>query len=108
MNVLQIGAGGGKSVIAIHQALNKNCPLIVRNEDAKIKIQRLFDKLVNCNGCNIMEANRDKLEVWTYKEFTFAVHEGRYHYDSVVIDDLDLILKDRWKINPLNINFTTC
>lgn len=109
MNVIQLSRGTGKSVIAIHQAMNKRCPLVVPTEAHKAKLLALLEHLVNCNECSILQKHSDKLntKIYTLEEFDKMLTEGKFKDSEVVFDDYDEILAIKTGLNPQKITITT-
>ena len=107
MNIIQIDHGGGKTVLALHQALLKGCPLIVRDEVARDKIKSLVDRFKKIEGGSIIASRANELTVWTYQQFMDAIHSKSYKYNAIVIDDIDLIFQDYYGVKSMDITLTS-
>jgi len=90
--------------MAIRQAENKNCPLIVPDLEHKEKILGIIDSLMQKTTNGEREAlERVKSRVYTWEEseefIVNAIH--------IVIDDMDVILGRLLNVDPNNITITT-
>ena len=109
MNVIQLPAGTGKSVIAIRQAMNKKCPLVVPSISHKNKLLKLLEHLVSCNECSILQKHSDKIttKIYTLEEFDKILSEGKFKDSEVVFDDYDEIMRIKTGLDPNRITITT-
>lgn len=107
MNVIQLTPGTGKSVIAINQAISKNCPVVVPTEAHKDRLYKLADKLWRAEKNVARSWDLQSIEIITIEEFLSKVEEGEYENADLVFDDFDEMIRLRLGINPSRVTITT-
>lgn len=90
MKIIQLPNGYGKSIIAMHAAINNKVPLVVPTSNDVEKLKNVFHEL-KCNNpvdCKIAQMSNLKIIPWS--EY---VDNPKYRkIKNIVIDDFDRIL----------------
>lgn len=105
MKIVQLPDGYGKSIIAIHAAINNKVPLVVPTAEDKDRVLNIFNELKCRNPLDCKVAQSNSLKVITWSEY---LSDSRYRkLKNIVIDDLDKILETQFEIETEGLTITT-
>jgi len=93
--------------MAIHQAVNKKAPLIVKDDNAREKILLFAKNMSECTDCKLVTQDCKALTIYTFKEFLDRYRSGAFKDKEIVIDDCDLLISQLLHLDPDKITITT-
>lgn len=104
MKIIQLPAGYGKSIIALHAAINNKVPLVVPTTRDVERIKSVFNELKCNNPLDCKIAQMAKVDIISWNEYQ---DNPKYKkIKNVVIDDFDRILDLYYGLNTDEMTVT--